>query len=63
MAKSEDSNKPQELLITNVSPKLKQELTNIADNMCVTRASFVKQELRKVVESYPKEMRIAKDKD
>lgn len=63
MAKTEESNNPQEILITNVPPRLKEELTNIADNLCVPRATFIKQELRKVAESYPAEMKMARDED
>jgi len=61
MANSSNTNNPQDILITNVPAKVATEITNIADNIGIPRASFLKQELRRITESYPADMKVTKD--
>lgn len=45
------------LTIYGVSVKIHEEINNIADNLGQTFSDFMKPHLRKVVESYPEDMR------
>lgn len=51
------SNKSREITISNVPDNLKRDLDNIAANMGVPLASFLKPELTKIANSYPPEMK------
>lgn len=46
-----------ELRIYGVSVKIHEEINNIADNLGNTFSDFMKPHLRKIVESYPEDMR------
>jgi hypothetical protein len=54
---------PTTIVLTSCSPTLKTELNNIAENMGVQLGSFLKMELRKIVDNYPEKMRQPKLKD
>lgn len=43
--------------ITHVSPKVHEEIKNIADNVGVSVSSFLKPKLREIADSYPEKMR------
>jgi hypothetical protein len=47
----------EELRITGVNPKLKDELNNIAANQGINLTSFLKPKLREIADSYPEKMK------
>jgi len=50
-----------EIKITNVPPTVKEQLENIADHMGVETGSFLKTELRHIIDRYPEKMRLPKN--
>lgn len=50
-----------ECRITGISPKTKLELKNIAGNLGIDKASFLKLQLFEIAKSFPKEMRESHD--
>lgn len=46
-----------EIRIQNVNNKVFEEINNIAENLGVTLAAFMKPELRKIVDSYPDKLK------
>lgn len=52
-----------EVRIQGVNPKLDRELHNIADNLGITRNSFLKPKLKEIADSYSEEMKKPKSKD
>lgn len=46
-----------QLNIPNVIKRDKDAIDNIADNLGITTASFIKMELKKIINSYPEHMR------
>lgn len=61
MAKSKKSTYVDQILIKNVPVPTKETLKNIADNEGQTLAGFLKTHLKKIIESYPQNMRIAQE--
>lgn len=53
---------PKKLTITNVNPTLVNELNNIADQLGIPLASFLKPKLKDIADSYSKEMKEPKTK-
>jgi len=58
-----EKNGMQSIEISNVSPEVKRDLTNIAKNEGVSLAQFLKPKLREIRDSYPEKMRQDKSKD
>lgn len=47
-----------QLNIPNVIQRDKDAIDNIADNLGITTASFIKMELKKIINNYPEHMKI-----
>ncbi len=59
----EKKENPRELRVYGLPANLSTEVKNIAQNLGVKMSDFMKPHIKKIVESYPESMRIARDKD
>lgn len=60
---AEKNNKQTELRITGISPKVFNEVNNIAGNSGVTMSNLLRPEISKIVSSYPEWMRMPPRKE
>lgn len=60
---AEKNNKQTELRITGISPKVFNDVKNIAENAGVTMSNLLRPEITKIVESYPERMKMSPKKD